>query len=140
MLEGSLPFTQTTRVKILCKNLKLYDLTWWENGPLKVSLIQPYRSSRKMDSPQITAQFSTEMREPFDFSTEIFLPGSHREHTANKATNTGAKKKTQLPTLLGSSPRLALCAKCRVFSQRGKTRFPQPWAGAGKICSGFEFR
>ena len=33
-----------------------------------------------MDSPQITAQFSTEMRDPFDFPTEIFLPGFRRLH------------------------------------------------------------
>ena len=36
--------------------------------------------SRKMDSPQITAQFSTEMREPMDFPTEISLPACRRPH------------------------------------------------------------
>ena len=41
------------------------------------SALQTWKT-RKMDSPQITAQFSeasqTEMREPFDFPTEIFMP------------------------------------------------------------------
>ena len=65
---------------------------------------------------------------------------SHREHTANKATNTGANDNSQqcweLNFLLPSS--CALRKMPRYLPER-KKRFPS-WAGAEKIRSEFEFR
>ena len=34
-VPGCLPFTQTTRVEILCINIKLKNLTWWQSNPLQ---------------------------------------------------------------------------------------------------------
>ena len=34
-LQGCLPFKQTTRVEILCINIKQENLTWCENDPLQ---------------------------------------------------------------------------------------------------------
>ena len=69
---------------------------------------------------------------------------SHREHTANKATNTGANDNSQhcWPTMLGVQfsppPSCALRKMPRYLPER-KKRFPS-WAGAEKIRSEFEFR
>ena len=54
---GYLPFTQTTRMEILCINIRLLNLTRWENDPPQSisKSAERTKKSAKLDSPQITA-------------------------------------------------------------------------------------
>ena len=53
--QESLPFKQTTRVEILCINIKQENLTWWENDPLQSKSAQQTKKRRNIASPQKTA-------------------------------------------------------------------------------------
>ena len=52
-----LPFTQATQMEILCINILLINLTWWENDPPQSvsKSAEQTKKSAKIDSPQITA-------------------------------------------------------------------------------------
>ena len=74
---GCLPFTQATRMEILCINICLLNLTRRENDPPQSvsKSAEQTKKSAKIDSPQIKAHISeaskTERREPFDFLTGV---------------------------------------------------------------------
>ena len=74
---GCLPFTQTTRVEILCINIKLKYLTWWESNPLQSTSksAEQTKMRRKIDRFKLQPIFSkasqTEQSKPLDFPTSI---------------------------------------------------------------------
>ena len=68
---GGLLFTKTKNFGI---DLKLQNLTWWENGPPKSiskSAEQTEKFPRLQSHPIFSEAFQTEWREPFDIPTGI---------------------------------------------------------------------